>query len=624
MVRNDAVMSNYGVPINLATFTNYSTGWALGKGTNHPPSCLNLEMAVWASNIKPISYQEAFSFGGFHDQSYFDTEEFRLARDKADNELFWLWGDVEHGGCYIRKGLDNKYYIGGVTGFFHRLSNDKYIYLMMEGSNRPFTKLNDICFLYEDTTVENEFPVLTVWSMEDMRLIPESILPPEQQGAHKTYFGKGLYNALLFLYTHHDTTSMYDVTRYITWEGSLGDKASCYWYPAYGGTITYPYPIFFEILGMHTMDDYEWIGGNIWGGQLIDPDEEPTDPNDLGGYSSGGSGGNGSYPSETGDVDFSDPTQMTVNAVSSGFISLYNPTASEMRDFNSWLFNDVTDAMSNVMKRLIANPVDYVLFIALCHFTPPSTAQDAIHFAGINTNVTANKINNQFCEVDCGSVYIDGDTQTFLDYNNFTKISIFLPYIGIQALNCDDVIGSNVHIKYYIDMLSGGCICQIRCTRGVRNSNGDARLNDVLYSFSGNCYEQIPFTGTDWRGMVTSLMQIVGGAVSLASGNLAGLGSIASGVISDKVSVQKSGNMSASYGYMDNQKPYIILERPINNNPYNFRGFKGYTLNAHMNLSHVKGYTEIDEDCLWVDNFNGISKDESELLKSILQSGVYF
>jgi hypothetical protein len=395
-------------------------------------------------------------------------------------------------------------------------------------------------------------------------------------------------------------------------------------FPQAGGSVVTPYNLAYDLLGWteQELSTINLLSGSPYGYGLEEDEEE--DPTGTGGYSEGGGGG-GSYPSETGNVDFSDPTQMGVNVINSGFVTLYNPTLSEVKSFNTWLFNDVTDVISGTLKKLIADPIDYVLFLSLCHFNPPNSGAvtDTIHFAGINTSVTSKKITNQFARVDCGTIHLPGDTQTFLDYNPNTKISIYLPYIGINELNSDDVIGSNIHVMYYIDLLTGACICQIKCSRDVRIQTGDSYLNDVIYSFSGNCYEQIPITGTDWRGLATSIMQGVSGAVSLATGNLAGAGAIASAVISDKNSVSHSGNMGGSFGYMDNQKPYLILERPINNNPYNFRGYKGYTLNMRRRIGDLRGYTEIDDECAWIDNFNGISGEEAEMLKRVLSTGFY-
>lgn len=617
------IMTNRGTVLNIKTM-GYSAnpeGYCYARGNKLPPATV---FEYMPDSFMPITATNGYfsDISGWNDLEYYESEEIQAKMDLIDSEVRWIWGSLAAGGAYIRKvaGPNNvdAYRIGGVTGFFHRLADDKYTFLMTEASRNYYRDSNngiELMFAFDTGAIEYQNPIISVWSINDMDT-------NEGTGGDLTWYGWKTYNQLIADYgVNRNCTNLHDPTRYITYEGTLGDKPSMLIVPQYSG-ISYPYALKYNILGAldSQIVGLEKISGSIYGDA---EQEEEEDPNEDGGYSESGGGG-GSYPYDTGNVDFSDPTQMTTDVISSGFAHLYNPSAAEMKSFNNWLFNDVTDAMSSIFKKLIADPIDYILFAALCHFTPPSTVTDSITFAGVSSDVVSNVISKQFVGIDCGTVNMQGDTQTFLDYNPNTKISIYLPYIGIQQLNPDDIVGSNVHIKYFIDLLTGGCICQIKCSRSLRNNMGDAMLNDVMYTFSGNCFEQIPITGTDWRGLATSLMSAASGAVSLATGNLAGAGAIASAVMSDKVSVQHSGNAGASFGYMDNQKPYFMIERPINNNPHNFKGWKGYTSNLRMKLSMIKGYTEIDDNCMWVDNFDGISKDEADKLKSVLASGVYF
>lgn len=626
--RNDQLELNNGNVINISTYGGVDKGLCYAKGTNRPVTVFRI--VVNDGDFDNTNF--TLLFGGLTDyntEDYYEQETIlnKIAKLDDGRSVHWLWGSMQNGGCYVRKVSAGRYRIGGVSGMAHRLSTDEYAYVIRE-ANRDYishitegatTGYIDVCFMYDGFRVDqgDEFPLLEVFSLNNM-------VDVHIGGRDSTYYAYALYNQITYMYgSNINCDDLYDPTRYITWEGTLGDKPSMVLFPQWGDTITYPYNLHYPVLGFVHDDDIMITKGNMWGDAIVDEEEE--DPSGDGGYSTSGGGGFGDYPSETGNIDFSDPTQMAINVINSGFVTLYNPSLSEVKSFNDWLFNDITDAISGTLKKLIADPIDYVLFLSLCHFTPPNSGAVTytISYAGINTTVTSKKITNQFAAIDCGTIHLNGDTQTFLDYNPNTKISIYLPYIGINDLNSDDVVGASIHVMYYVDLLTGACIAQIKCTRGVRIMAGDANLNDVLYSFSGNCYEQIPITGTDWRGLASSIMQGVSGAVSLATGNLAGAGAIASAVMSDKSSVSHSGNMGGSFGYMDNQKPYLILERPINNLPYNYRGFKGYTLNQRRRLGSLKGYTEIEEGTLWTDSFNGISKEEAEMLKQITATGFY-
>lgn len=625
--RNDILVLNSGTAINLRTFTNDylqgSLSTVYSKGTKLPPASVFM-LSLNVDNFEETTFSGTFGqLTGLNEEDLDDPIIVAL-EDELDvdsTKVKWLWGSLKKGGCYVRMEANQAFKIGGVSGFVHNLNNDTYGYSVAEAA-RSYDAVGDtadieVMFGYgENSDLETDSPWIYIYSITGLDAVPSG------SSSDLTWYGWLRYNALLDVYETFNCTNLYDPTRYVTYEGTLGDKPSMGIYPQYGSSYTYPYALSYQILGgLANNPNIEWLSGSVFGEALEDEEEE--DPEGQGGYSESG-GGFGSYPSDTSNIDFSEPDEMAIDVVGSGFVALYNPTLTEVKAFNAWLFQDVTDAMSSILKKLIADPIDYVLFLSLCHFTPPTNISDQITFAGLSTGVTANKITKQFCEIDCGTVHIDGDTQTFFDYNPYTKISLYLPYVGIVDMDPDDIVGSDAHIKYFVDLLTGSCICQMKCTRGLRNSAGDSYLNDILYTYEGNCYENVPLTGTDWRGLASSLIGAVGGVGTMLKGNvLSGASSVANAILQDKNSVKHSGSSQGAYGYMGIQKPYFILERPINAIPYNYRGFKGYTLNMRRRIGTLKGYTEIENDTMWVDSFNGISEEEADMLKDIISTGFY-
>ena len=622
-----------GIQLSTYGYSDAITyGFYLSKGNTKPPSVLNFSFnpIILGLSIVPTSTIALLSTPA--DAEDWDSEQYITAKDTFSDGVYWLWGSLDAGGCYIRKVSDNPiaYTIGGVTCWYRNRSNDKLAYYIQE-ANRTYAlrDLNDVCFLYDEGHIEDDYPSIEVFSTANLR---------GRANVPINYYYYKTYNAFLpggYPIDGDPLWSMYDCTRWITWEGALGDSPSCYWYgSSYNELDPPPYNLNYKILGIYTseLSSISPISGDEWGGERNVDDSDGDESNEEGGTSQEG-GGYGGYPSETGHNGKSNPQNDAVNAVNSGFVTLYNPTLAEVKAFNGWLFSDATftDALANSVKRLMANPMDFVLFLALCRFTPPSTVTDTIQFCGINTTVTAKKINNQFYQLDCGSISGIHDTNTFLDYNPKTSAQIFLPYIGFREINIDDITGkySTISLTYNIDMLNGSCLAQLHCKRGVR-VDGDAQIDDVLYSWQGNCFETMPLTGTDWRGLLGSIISGVSSGLTaiggIASGNagavMGGISGIASAVISDKVNVQRSGSSSGSFGYMDNQKPYIILTRPVNNMPKNYASFRGYASNITKTLSEVKGYAEIIPDTLWCNDMNGILDEEVAMLKDIVSKGI--
>ena len=171
-------------------------------------------------------------------------------------------------------------------------------------------------------------------------------------------------------------------------------------------------------------------------------------------------------------------------------------------------------------------------------------------------------------------------------------------------------------------------------TRGTRRADGDAELDhNILYEFQGNIYSYLPIAASDWKSFYSNLISGVSGLAGMLSGSpqaiAGGIANIAGNVMSQQVSVQKSGSVSTSYGYMAQQDISLFITRPILAEPTSFTAYKGYTSNIYRRIGDVKGYIEIDDSTLWIgtkevpEAFNGITEDEAEMLRAICRSGFY-
>lgn len=631
----DIILSGGGI-VNIATYNyGYLDGFAsrihyyLSKGNQGTPSVIDL---TGYTNKGDLTDAEFSLLSSYQDANTVASSAYQTAKQHLTDGVEWVWGSADLGGVYVRKLPLGLCKIGGLTGLLKRKNGEttEQKYVLLETAQLTANEITDVCFMYYEPTIGEEDAHerwVNVFTTADLRNNGQG------DSTYYSYYAYADFTGLPTGYSnYYNLTDMSqcvsgkDWYQFVTYEYPAKIFTLAPWSESYSA----PHDIVMRLLGTSLSEGeyFEW--GDMWGGQAGDDEDDPNSNSN----SSAGDGGGGDYPDSTSGVDTSDASSMAVDVVNSGFVTLYNPTLAQVKSFNDFLFLDITEVLSLQLKRLVANPLDYVLFLALCHFTPPTSGiSDNIMFAGIDSGVAAKKISKQFYTFSCGTVHIawdgesekdwtGGDTKTFLDFNNNTKISIYLPAIGIKELNTDDLIGCDIEVVYNVDMLTGVCIAEIKCTRPKRLAKGDANLDDVLYNFSGNCFETVPLTAVDWRGFMSSALQLVGGVSAVAAGNPAGVGAVANAIMSEKVNVQKSGNLAGSSGYMSHQKPYLILERPINNLPYNYRDWEGYTSNIRVPaLKDVSGYTEITE--LWLDGFDGMLESEAAMLKNLFRDGVY-
>lgn len=330
---------------------------------------------------------------------------------------------------------------------------------------------------------------------------------------------------------------------------------------------------------------------------------------DLGEKSSVG-GQDGTY-TDTTDI-ISVPSIPNVNASSCGLVKMYELTVPQASALSSYLWSAPTEVIEN-LKKIMVKPMDSIISLQLSPINPPLGESKNIYIGGMDSGVQGTEITNQYLQLDCGTVEIDKYWGNCLDFSPYTKASVYLPMIGSQLLNVDDIMGKTVGVVYNMDLLSGSVVAFI-------TANGN-----TLYSYQGVMNSQIPLTGADNASLVSSTIGLVAsGAVAFASGGASAplTATVASGlsVMNSKQNIQRGGNVGASGGLLAVKYPYITLERAVQSLPNNFKHYKGYTSNITITIGMCKGYTEIS----YID-LNGIGalKEEIEMLNDILKDGFY-
>ena len=623
-IKESKLETNFGKTVDICTYTfgylvgGSNTYYGMAEGSTNIPSMFSLyKQAQTVMRLGMLDDEFMDYLSAWHTQAELESVLFSEAKTMFNNYVVWLWGSFEEGGVYMRRlGLYlDRVIVGSISGFAQSTNdNTKFKYLFNE--NAINCELLQTCCLMYDEYYLNENGEYSLHLFHTGGLIGDrspwyqNLIP---SSVEELYEPKLYTNSLVILFGEKE------------WYPILGT-----YFPARVWNCDTAVSLHSSIADYRLSDEgadgWTLLSGNPFGNALLDDYDDLDDGYDESGYSGEG-GGDGSYPSGSGNEDFEDVGGISTDAVTAGFVGLYNPTAQQVKDLNDWLFTDITDALSSQLKRLIADPIDYILFIAMVHFTPSSAISEVIKYAGISTGITAPKI-KQFHTLDFGTIkginkYEDlhGDTETFLDYSPNTKVKCHLPYIGIVDLNPDTIIGADLHLKYQIDMLSGVCVAQLKSTRWKRVSEGDADLNDVLYEFQGNIFDQIPVTGTDWKGLFSSMLSLAGGIGSAVTGNVAGVGQIANAIMTEKVSAEHSGSNQGSHGFIGKQHAYLILERPVLNKPYNYQKYVGFSSNITMRLSNTHGYTEVMGESL---KLSGLpcTDDELEEIKQMLTDGV--
>ena len=320
-------------------------------------------------------------------------------------------------------------------------------------------------------------------------------------------------------------------------------------------------------------------------------------------------GGNGDFDATSEPVDI--PPLPTISATDTGFLTLFNPSLTNIRDLAAYMWaNPLFDV--NAYKKILANPMDAILGLSIVPCAIPATSSKNVTVGNIPTGVSMPVCDSQYLSIDCGSINVREYWGAYLDYSPYTKAELYLPYCGIHPIDIDDIMGKAVKVVYHVDILTGACVAYVKC--------GDS----VLYSYIGQCASSIPVSGSDWTNMINGIIN-----ASTAIGSMAATGGLTAPMAAStiattavntiKPSIERSGSLSGTGGIMGNQIPYLILTRPRQALPELQNQFSGYPSFISSYLGDLIGYTEVDSIHLEGIPATGAELDEIE---SILKGGV--
>ena len=397
------------------------------------------------------------------------------------------------------------------------------------------------------------------------------------------------------------------------------------------------------------------LGEKFWiGAEII----EPT-PYDGGGYSTTG-GGNPQKQnwSENSDIVLPNPmpSETDYGAVSCGLITIFSPTKAQLKKLSEVIWGQ---GFWNFVQNAIENIADLFVSLAMVPFTVSTGETVEVTWFSydlggqvpIGTGIYLTKATNQWYEFDMGTVNLMGSgrgfaTDSVLDYSPFSKLGIYLPFIGYQELDIDECRESPINLKYRIDILSGTCVALITI-------NGR-----TIYQFTGNCLTQLPLTSMDAQTMLSNAVNIGIAAASagataavasagdamtaenLAKGDISATaaelqnaqhaasvsnaqGSLtsatANGILGMKPNFKKSGAVSASASLFNVMQPYLFLTTPRQSVPEGYEKVCGFPCNMGGTLGNFDGFTVVEDIRL-----NGLvaTSPEVEEIYQLLKQGV--
>lgn len=274
---------------------------------------------------------------------------------------------------------------------------------------------------------------------------------------------------------------------------------------------------------------------------------------------------------------------------SSKLFTVYNPTSSQLDQLGAFLWSN---SIIEALRKIWQNPLDGVISLIQVYVTPSTGRTQNIILGMLDSGVPSRVVSDQFVTIDCGSVTVPENKFNATDYAPYTSLHIFLPFVGIVELDTNECMNSTIHIKYKVDVYTGTCLAEVKVVRNADMPNGS-----ILYTYSGNCSQQIPLTSADASGLLSTILGGVMAGLSVASGGslgvVAGANLVGSSLTHEMIHVSRSGNLSANAGILGQKKPYLIIGRRHCYDANNYNAYYGFPANKTVVLGNCSGFVKV-------------------------------
>ena len=334
--------------------------------------------------------------------------------------------------------------------------------------------------------------------------------------------------------------------------------------------------------------------------------------------------GEGDGESDAGYEEFNDSTQtpeaVTPFSAVGALTQSYALTTSRCQSFGDYLWN--AGVFSNI-KLMNNSPIENV--VACKIFPMAFTGTDEkIKLGNVTLDVQGAKMtSNSTFLYDIGTITLSEYYHSFLDYEPFTSVNIFLPFIGFQSLPCTLLMNHSVNVKYAVDVITGSCKAMIyRDGIEVLSFSGVMGI-DIPVSAQNRAQVEMAYIETGAKTAIDTVATVATGGASKAMTALSAVGGASEGLL-DLAKAQyrtsTTGSHNSATSACETLQCYIIVDRPIWQDLQGFNHAYGRMCNLTQNLSNLSGFTICNSHI----DLSGIecTEEEREEIFNYLTGGV--
>lgn len=321
-------------------------------------------------------------------------------------------------------------------------------------------------------------------------------------------------------------------------------------------------------------------------------------------------------------ADGDDIEEGTVPSVTGASLltTCYGATPSQIQGIGSFLWG--ANFMTNVLL-LNNSPIENIVGCKLFPVEFSGTAKE-IKIGNVASGTNAEELSASLFDYWSSAVtigaYFSGNLK-YLDYAPYSKLEIYLPFVGLRELPLDECMGHKVKVHWLIDVITGTLQTDVMITH-----DGAGEKYVTIQTHISTIGVDIPLTAQN-RAQVESayISNAIHGGIAVATGNPVGAIGAVAGIATTQYHSQSTGAPSSSTAIGATLKPFLLRTVPqakqigdSTNDTY--RKILGAPCNKACTLGSLSGYTEIENPSLAV---AGATLREIDEINRLLREGVF-
>lgn len=217
-------------------------------------------------------------------------------------------------------------------------------------------------------------------------------------------------------------------------------------------------------------------------------------------------------------------TPATVHSVDLGLYNVYALSALQVKELANYLFSGITELGENLVKLIWGSKRDVIISLYEFPFMVTTQGTDTIRFI-FDTDLAGlfhgKQLTSEYIPIDFGTIQVDRYSGTFYDFEPYTTLTLYIPYIGYIDLKPTEVVGSTLSIRGYVHLTTGELNVNVRSSR-----------TGILGSYSGTIGRMLPIADADATEIYSSIIKTAAslGAVALAGAGMATASRAAAGI----------------------------------------------------------------------------------------------